>query len=115
MQFPQGASVRLARRIGPLVCFADHETYNILRLDAATVLPLLPVSQVPPDPRTPPILPHITVVGDSEFLIVSWTGAGALGVFVNGNGDPVRGTLEWASHPLSMSLYTVLVKYRFRF
>lgn len=44
----------------------------------------------------------IQVVPDEEFLILSWTGAGTMGVFINLNGDPVRGTLQWSSHPLSV-------------
>ena len=44
----------------------------------------------------------IQVVADEEFLILSWTGAGTMGVFINLNGDPVRGTLQWPSHPLSV-------------
>ena len=44
----------------------------------------------------------IQVVADEDFLILSWTGAGTMGVFINLNGDPVRGTLQWSSHPLSV-------------
>jgi hypothetical protein len=44
----------------------------------------------------------IQVVSDGEFLILSWTGAGTMGVFINLNGDPVRGTLQWSTHPLSV-------------
>jgi len=44
----------------------------------------------------------ILVVAEEEFLILSWTGAGTMGVFINLNGDPVRGTLQWPSHPLSI-------------
>lgn len=44
----------------------------------------------------------IQVVADEEFIILSWTGAGTMGVFINLNGDPVRGTLQWSSHPLSV-------------
>lgn len=44
----------------------------------------------------------ILVVGEEEFLILSWTGAGTMGVFINLNGDPVRGTLQWQNHPLSV-------------
>jgi hypothetical protein len=44
----------------------------------------------------------ILVVTDEEFLILSWTGTGTMGVFINLNGDPVRGTLQWSSHPLSI-------------
>lgn len=45
----------------------------------------------------------ILVVTEEELLILSWTGAGTMGVFINLNGDPVRGTLQWPTHPLSIS------------
>jgi hypothetical protein len=60
----------------------------------------MPLSQAPAeDPFTGP--PGICITGDNptEFLILSWTGASTLGVFVSGGGDPVRGTLEWPAHP----------------
>jgi vacuolar protein sorting-associated protein 3 len=44
----------------------------------------------------------ILVVTEEEFLILSWTGSGTMGVFINLNGDPVRGTLQWSTHPLSI-------------
>lgn len=47
----------------------------------------------------------ITVISPMEFLILSWDGAASLGLFITGEGEPVRGTLEWASHPLSVSEY----------
>jgi hypothetical protein len=46
----------------------------------------------------------IVVVPEEEFLILSWTGAGTIGVFINVHGDPVRGTLQWPNHPLSVCL-----------
>ncbi len=79
-----------------------------MSLDAATATQLLPISQVQREPGTRPYRPMIQVVADEEFLILSWTGAGTIGVFINLNGDPVRGTLQWSSHPLSVcssSLY----------
>ena len=61
-----------------------------------STFPLLPISQA----EAPfEVKPSITVVGPNEFLILSWTGTSTLGLFVTGNGDPVRGTLEWSSHP----------------
>lgn len=50
--------------------------------------------------------PGICVTGDDppEFLILSWTGASTLGVFISGAGDPVRGTLEWPAHPRAVVL-----------
>lgn len=66
-------------------------------LAAASLFQLLPISQAP-DP-TVVVKPLITVISEKEFLILSWTGATTLGVFITGDGDPVRGTLEWPSHP----------------
>lgn len=64
------------------------------------MFPVLPVSQAMDDPTL--VKPFIVVVGENEFLLLSWTGASTLGVFITGEGDPVRGTLEWPSHPLSV-------------
>lgn len=64
------------------------------------MFPVLPLNQVMDDPT--PVKPFIVVVGGNEFLLLSWTGATTLGVFITGEGDPVRGTLEWPSHPLSV-------------
>ena len=70
----------------------------MIDLSAASLFPMLPISQAP----DVTVKPTITVIGENEFLILSWTGASTLGVFITGDGDPVRGTLEWASHPLSV-------------
>jgi hypothetical protein len=48
------------------------------------------------------VKPSITVIGPNEFLILSWTGTSTLGVFISADGDPVRGTLQWPSHPRSI-------------
>ena len=96
---PQGGT--LAKRIGHSLCIADNVHYNIINLDEASLFPILPLSQAI-DPTPFPIKPSITVIGDSEFLILSWTGASTIGVFITGEGDPVRGTLEWPSYPESV-------------
>lgn len=85
------------------LCIADREQYILVNLGAVTATPLLPISQVPPEPGTRPHRPMILAVTEEEFLILSWTGAGTMGVFINLNGDPVRGTLQWPVHPLSIS------------
>lgn len=64
------------------------------------MFPVLPVNQATEDAAT--AKPFIVVVGGNEFLLLSWTGASTIGVFITGEGDPVRGTLEWPSHPLSV-------------
>lgn len=93
---PQGAS--LARRTGRSLCICDSQTYNMVDLETASLIPLLPLSQAM-DPTPFVVKPSITVISDNEFLILSWTGASTLGLFISGDGDPVRGTLEWPSHP----------------
>ncbi|KAF7325882.1 CNH domain-containing protein [Mycena kentingensis (nom. inval.)] len=94
--YPNGGV--LARRSGQHLCIADKAQYNIVDLANASLIPLMPVSQAEGDFAG---APGICVTSDNpaEFLILSWTGASTLGVFINSNGDPVRGTLEWPDHP----------------
>jgi len=95
---PQINGSSLAKRAGKSLCIADKTHYHIVDLHAMTTFPLLPISQAP-DPAPFEVKPSITVVGPNEFLLLSWTGTSTLGLFVTGNGDPVRGTLEWSNHP----------------
>ncbi|KAF8842967.1 hypothetical protein BDN67DRAFT_1032330 [Paxillus ammoniavirescens] len=94
--------VLLARRTGQYLCVADSQYYNLINLQSAQMYTLLPLNQAEGDPT--PVKPFIVVVGENEFLLLSWTGASTLGLFITGEGDPVRGTLEWPSHPLSVCL-----------
>jgi len=89
--------VTLARRTGRSLCIADREHYNIVDLDLASLFPILPLSQAF-EPTMFVVKPSITVISANEFLILSWTGASTLGLFITADGDPVRGTLEWSSH-----------------
>ncbi|KAG7095427.1 hypothetical protein E1B28_006176 [Marasmius oreades] len=95
---PQAART-LARRSGQYLCFADKEAYNVVDLETLQMLPILPLCQAEP---IVDVQPFITVTGSGEFLLISWTGTSALGIFINGNGEPVRGTLEWPAHPKSV-------------
>ncbi|KAI0786298.1 hypothetical protein C8Q75DRAFT_721587 [Abortiporus biennis] len=97
-----GASISLARRSGRFLCLADKENYNVIDLNAASMIPLMPLSQAFDSPVI--VKPSITVVSDHEFLILSWTGSTTLGLFITGEGDPVRGTLEWPDHPQAVCL-----------
>ncbi|KZT66232.1 hypothetical protein DAEQUDRAFT_752200 [Daedalea quercina L-15889] len=90
-----------ARRTGQVLCVADKNYYNVINLELASFLPVLPVSQAQDGLQ---IKPSITVISENEFLIVSWLGTSSLGLFVTGEGEPVRGTLEWPAHPDSISL-----------
>jgi len=70
----------------------------VIDLEKASGFPILPLVQAQP-PSQVVIKPFIIAVSEQEFLILSWTGSGTLGVFINAEGDPVRGTLEWPGHP----------------
>ncbi|KAI0821853.1 hypothetical protein BC628DRAFT_1328491 [Trametes gibbosa] len=97
---PQGGV--LAKRTGKYLFVADRENYNAIDLAQASLVPLLPISQAMDSNIA--IKPSITIIGENEFLILSWTGASTIGIFITGEGDPVRGTLEWPSHPEAVSL-----------
>ncbi|KAJ7741453.1 hypothetical protein DFH07DRAFT_751107 [Mycena maculata] len=99
-EIPLPPSAILARRSDHYLCIADKTQYSIVDLANASITALMPLSQAgDAEPFTG--FPGICITGDSpaEFLILSWTGASTLGVFVSGEGDPVRGTLEWPAHP----------------
>ena len=72
------------------LCVADNEEHD----RPLRGLALLPSSQVP----DVTMKPTITVISENEFIVLSWTGTSTLGVFISGDGDPVRGTLEWPSY-----------------
>lgn len=95
---PQLDGASVAKRAGKTLCIADKTQYSIVDLQGMSAFALLPISQAR-DPAPFEVKPSITVVGPSEFLLLSWTGTSTLGLFVTGNGDPVRGTLEWSVHP----------------
>lgn len=93
----QGA--RLVRRFGQHLCIANAErVYCAVNAETGIMTPMMPCSQ---DPDTV-VRPSITVIGENEFLVVSWMGAGAVGVFMTGEADPVRGTLQWQQYPESI-------------
>jgi vacuolar protein sorting-associated protein 3 len=104
---PFSARALLARRSGRHLCVADHTVYNMIDLDAASLIPLLPLSQTEDEA---PVKPFIQVISDNEFLILSWTGTSTLGLFVTGDGDPVRGTLEWPNHPKAVGRLCALIR-----
>ena len=77
----------------------------MIDLELASLTPLFPLSQAPD--KSVVVKPSITVINETEFLILSWTGASTIGLFVNSDGDPVRGTLEWPAHPQAVCMYHI--------
>ncbi|KAH8073389.1 CNH domain-containing protein [Cristinia sonorae] len=90
-----------AKRAGLHLCVADKEMYHIVDLNAVSTFPLLPIVQ---SNDAKQVKPSITVINENEFLLLSWTGQATMGVFITGDGDPVRGTLEWNDYPESITL-----------
>ena len=90
-----------------MLCLADHQIYKLVNLKQSVVLPLIPVPQVPVvssslmGSATHPC-PLITVVKKDEFLVVSGNAESQIGIFVNANGDAIRGTLQWSSYPKAL-------------
>ncbi|TFK48940.1 hypothetical protein OE88DRAFT_1663216 [Heliocybe sulcata] len=101
------SGILMARRSGKYlgVLSAEDKTYGIIDLEAQALFPLLPLSQAPSmGPSDPVIKPSITVISENEFLLLSWTGASTIGIFITGDGNPVRGTIEWPSHPEALCI-----------
>jgi hypothetical protein len=114
---------------GSFLCIADAVNYSLVNLDSATLTPLLPISQDPPD--SPPSEMHdltpssgthiarpkshqrpaILSIEDNEFLVASHTGSTTLGLFIKENGEPTRGTLEWASNVKSIGKWDWFQRY----
>lgn len=96
-----------------LLSSETSQTVNcVIDLSDASLTEVLPVSQVPPlededGEGKEAVNANIVVIPDEkEFLVTSYTGTSTMGVFLNGQGDPVRGTIAWTSHPLSISKST---------
>ncbi|KAG9221772.1 hypothetical protein CCMSSC00406_0006715 [Pleurotus cornucopiae] len=100
-EIPLPHPVFLARRFGRALCVADQHTYSIVDLEDASIFPLMPICQTESATQ---LRPSINVVSDNEFLITSFAEGGTLGVFITGEGIPLRGTLQWPSYPRSVCL-----------
>ncbi|KAI9472064.1 MAG: CNH domain-containing protein [Benjaminiella poitrasii] len=87
-ELPLADGARTLTRHRRILCLADAHMYKLINLQQSSVTPLLP---------TPPANPALTVVvRQDEFLVV---GEGTIGIFVNANGDAIRGTLQWSHYP----------------
>jgi hypothetical protein len=81
----------------------------LIDLSDASLTEVLPVSQIDQSELDFTPNPNVVVIpGENEFLVTSYTGVSTMGVFLNGQGDPVRGTMEWPDHPISISKYILI-------
>ena len=97
---------------GPIACVANAERYDLMDLDKGERIPLFPImqnadiSEEDGGGEMPEKLPPLMVsVGEEDFLVTTGTTVNdpAIGLFVDLNGDPVRGTLMFSSYPRAMS------------
>jgi len=91
---------------GTSLCAAipSTNTYSLIDLGDMSLTEVLPVSQVEPTELDwTPNANVVVIPGENEFLVTSYTGSSTIGVFLNGQGDPVRGTIEWSHHPIAIS------------
>lgn len=94
-----------------ILCLADTQNYKLINLQQSSVTLLIPTPQVPV--TSPTLLgsgtqlvprPLVAVVRKDEFLVVSGSSSDnqTIGIFVNANGDAIRGTLQWTSYPKAL-------------
>ncbi|KAJ1974953.1 hypothetical protein H4R34_004520 [Dimargaris verticillata] len=83
-------------------CLADDEMYQLVNLrHPKEALPLIPTPTTSPSAPNSSAQPWIVAIQANEFLIVTTSGVdrSALGMFITGRGDAVRGTLHFTSYP----------------
>ena len=96
---------------GAIACVANAERYDLMDLERGERIPLFPISQIAsfaedddksPEPTLPPLM---VSVGEEDFLVTTGTTLKdpAIGMFVNLEGDPVRGTLMFSTYPRAIS------------
>jgi hypothetical protein len=93
-----------------MLCLADSQIYKLINLQQSSVTLLIPTPQIPV--TSPTLLlgsgtqlvprPLVAVVKKDEFLVVSGSADNQIGIFVNANGDAIRGTLQWSSYPKAL-------------
>lgn len=89
---------------GGTIAFADQQSYHLMIPPSTASIPLFPFQNDNSGSQMSP-LPLISAVGDDEFLLTMPPAnqqSKAIGIFINANGEPVRGTLEWPSYPAAI-------------
>ncbi|KAJ3070550.1 transforming growth factor, beta receptor associated protein 1 [Rhizoclosmatium hyalinum] len=95
-EIPLADGAILLRKCGRSILAADAQNYKLVNERNGSVTTLFPYDRAV-------MKPIICAIGRSEFLLVLATAPGvALGMFVNSNGDAVRGTLQWSAIPKSI-------------
>ncbi|KAJ3121307.1 SPT3 Dosage dependent suppressor of Ty-induced promoter mutations-like protein [Physocladia obscura] len=95
-EIPLQETIYLLRKSGRTLLAADASTYKLINDRNGAVTPLFPYDRTL-------MKPIVCAIGPSEFLLAFATANGiGLGMFVNSNGDAVRGTIQWSALPKSI-------------
>ncbi len=87
----------MACKNGRLACFADDQMYNLISLKKESITPLFPYDQEV-------LRPIVHSISRNEWVLVTGSPQGfGIGIFVSGSGEPIRGTLQWPSIPISIT------------
>jgi len=100
---------------GAIACVANAERYDLMDLERGERIPLFPISQNAAfeddenEAQGPTLPPLMVSVGEEDFLVTTGTTLKdpAIGMFVNLEGDPVRGTLMFSTYPRALSKFMV--------
>lgn len=100
---------------GAIACVANAERYDLMDLERGERIPLFPISQnaaFSEDEGTAPgasLPPLMVSVGEQDFLVTTGMTLKdpALGLFVNLEGDAVRGNLVFSTYPRAISISMV--------
>ncbi|KAG0343263.1 hypothetical protein BG004_005429 [Podila humilis] len=105
LSLPNGALV--VTRWKNYVCVADANDFKLIDSRVGRMIPVLPVVQNSNSGSSAQVIKPVCVaIAENEFLLASATSSGqtAIGIFCSGNGDPVRGTLQWSSYPRALGV-----------
>ncbi|KAF9428575.1 transforming growth factor, beta receptor associated protein 1 [Podila epigama] len=105
LSLPNGALV--VTRWRNFICVADAQDFKLIDSRVGRMIPVLPVVQSATSGSSAQVVKPVCVaIAENEFLLASATSSGqtAIGIFCSGNGDPVRGTLQWSSYPRALGV-----------
>ncbi|KAG0337928.1 hypothetical protein BG000_004793 [Podila horticola] len=105
LSLPNGALV--VTRWKNYICVADANDFKLIDSRVGRMIPVLPVVQSASSGNSAQVIKPVCVaIAENEFLLASATSSGqtAIGIFCSGNGDPVRGTLQWSSYPRALGV-----------
>lgn len=89
---------------GSSIACAIDAMYCVVDLNKDALTEVIPINQVAGEPNDDgSIGPNLAVLpGQEEYLCTTYTGGNTIGIFMNRDGDAIKGTMEWSCHPKSI-------------